>query len=585
MKKEFKQKHLRVSIDLIDVDSTLENDYNPISKGFFSESMSRTGGESVYPLVICKNQNDRYFLLSGRGRLDEYIERGVETVNVILIEGELTQEDRTNLIYDLNKQRLKDGKTLYNEFKHSLIIYPQKKGVRGDRYKLLGAELDKPRSEVKELVILHNFFNGDGDIVMEKIFDKKLSRNQAQKLKKVVDENLLKFNSSETYEKLSDGSFDFDRMGFAISILDPENEDEFKLIKGYLDSTFSFKEFTDLSKKYSTFIETEDSHNKNKVFSPILTDKFQTENTFIINDNNKIVELSNNPFNKLIQTIISSFEYGDRRMNSDSEDRKEFYKKDGENAAIEMAELFESKIPYMDKSGSVYVIMDDFNIDGVMACFPEFFVTEMVKRKFHLASRYKWEKPNSVPINYKSKRIGNGFEMVYRFVIDKVNFYSNKDIFIETEQGLKVSKGCTNHSKYGTNRGGLYLQGGLKKPKNTLNWDVVNDTIKHNVANPDNFFRQADERYHTSQYPPEICAFFILESSREGDICCDLFNGVGNTMTASLLTNRKYIGVEMEKDYYEQTCRRTKYYENLKAGEIIYPLYEEPVNEMEYEYC
>jgi DNA modification methylase len=229
--------------------------------------------------------------------------------------------------------------------------------------------------------------------------------------------------------------------------------------------------------------------------------------------------------------------------------------------------------------------MDDFDVDGVLACYPEFFVTEMLKRGFHLVSRYKWEKPNSVPKNYKSKRIGNGFELAYRFVIDKENYYTNQDIFLETEQGIKISKGCTNHSKYGTNRGGLYVQGGIKKPKNTLSWNVVEDTIKHNVANPDNFFRQSNERYHTSQYPPEICAFFILESSKEGDVCCDFYNGVGNTMTASLLTNRKYIGVEMEKDYYEQTCRRTKYYENLKAGEIVYPLYEEPLNEIEYEYC
>jgi DNA modification methylase len=585
MKKEFKQVQLRIPIENIEVDSVLENDFNQIPNGFFTESISRTGGKSIYPLIVYKGDNEKHLLLSGRGRFEDSISRGNDFVDVILIDELLTNEERVNLIYDLNKQRVKDGKTLYNEFKHNLSLHPQKKGVKGDRYEKIGLELGRSRSEVKEIVILHNFFNGDGDVVLEKMFEGQISRNQALKLKKVVEKYPLKFSSSETFNKMSNKYFDFDRMEFAVSVLDPENEDEFKLIEGYLTKKYTFLEFTELTKKYSENQDTIDSHNNNKVFVPILTDKFTTENCIIINSDNNSVDLTNNPFNQKIQTVLTSFEYGDKRMNSDSEERKKFYKMDGKSAAIKMANFFESKIPELETTCSVYTIMDDFDVDGVLACYPEYFVTEMLMRGFHLVSRYKWEKPNSVPKNYKSKRIGNGFELAYRFVIDKDNYYTNKDIFIETEDGMKVSQGCTNHSKYGTNRGGLYIQNGIKKPKNTLSWNVVQDTIKHNVANPDDFFRQSEERYHTSQFPPDICAFFILESSKEGQIICDYHNGVGNCMTASLLTNRKYIGVEMEKDYYEQTCRRTKYYENLKAGEIVYPLYDEPVNEIEYEYC
>ena len=74
-------------------------------------------------------------------------------------------------------------------------------------------------------------------------------------------------------------------------------------------------------------------------------------------------------------------------------------------------------------------------------------------------------------------------------------------------------------------------------------------------------FRQADEKYHNSQFPPEIASFFILEGSQEGEVCADIYNGVGNTLTASLLLNRKYIGIERNNDYYQQTCRKADFYD------------------------
>ena len=33
----------------------------------------------------------------------------------------------------------------------------------------------------------------------------------------------------------------------------------------------------------------------------------------------------------------------------------------------------------------------------------------------------------------------------------------------------------------------------------------------------------------------------------------DIWNGVGNSMLSSLLLGRKYIGIEIEQEYYNQT--------------------------------
>jgi DNA modification methylase len=36
----------------------------------------------------------------------------------------------------------------------------------------------------------------------------------------------------------------------------------------------------------------------------------------------------------------------------------------------------------------------------------------------------------------------------------------------------------------------------------------------------------------------------------------DIWGGVGNTMTSSLLLGRKYVGIELEDEYFQQSCRR-----------------------------
>jgi DNA modification methylase len=118
-------------------------------------------------------------------------------------------------------------------------------------------------------------------------------------------------------------------------------------------------------------------------------------------------------------------------------------------------------------------------------------------------------------------------------------------------------EGCTNSDKKGnTTRGTEYYQSHLKKLRNTLSDQTCRDIIKGNVANPEDFFRQEEEKRHTSTSPIYLTSTLILESTRPNDVVVDIWNGVGNTMTSALLLNRKYIGVEMEDNYFQQSVRR-----------------------------
>ena len=61
---------------------------------------------------------------------------------------------------------------------------------------------------------------------------------------------------------------------------------------------------------------------------------------------------------------------------------------------------------------------------------------------------------------------------------------------------------------------------------------------------------------HPTQKPIEILEKIILASTDEGDLILDPFNGSGTTGIAASRLDRKYIGIEKEKEYLDLTIRR-----------------------------
>ena len=45
--------------------------------------------------------------------------------------------------------------------------------------------------------------------------------------------------------------------------------------------------------------------------------------------------------------------------------------------------------------------------------------------------------------------------------------------------------------------------------------------------------------------------FYVENSSNVGDVVLDMFTGSGSTGVACLNTNRKFIGVEMNEEYFD----------------------------------
>ena len=69
-------------------------------------------------------------------------------------------------------------------------------------------------------------------------------------------------------------------------------------------------------------------------------------------------------------------------------------------------------------------------------------------------------------------------------------------------------------------------------------------------------------KIHPSEKPIELMEHLILNSSNKGDIVLDCFMGSGSTGIACLNTNRKFIGIELDDNYFEIAKKRIEEHGN-----------------------
>ena len=65
-----------------------------------------------------------------------------------------------------------------------------------------------------------------------------------------------------------------------------------------------------------------------------------------------------------------------------------------------------------------------------------------------------------------------------------------------------------------------------------------------------------DKRVHPTQKPSELMEILINEYTKEDDIILDCFMGSGSTGVACMNTNRKFIGIELDNNYFNIAKQR-----------------------------
>lgn len=88
------------------------------------------------------------------------------------------------------------------------------------------------------------------------------------------------------------------------------------------------------------------------------------------------------------------------------------------------------------------------------------------------------------------------------------------------------------------------------------------------------------KRYHPTQKPVKLIEELIKVHSNEGDLVLDPFMGSGTTAISAINTGRKYVGFELEKEYFDVLTTRIAEHTGVPVKPIMKDVRDEP---QEYE--
>ena len=92
----------------------------------------------------------------------------------------------------------------------------------------------------------------------------------------------------------------------------------------------------------------------------------------------------------------------------------------------------------------------------------------------------------------------------------------------------------------------------LREEYESLRYTFNNLKIHHSVMD----YEIAKKQGHITPKPVDLLEYLIKTSSNEGDIVLDCFMGSGSTGVACMNTNRKFIGIELDNNYFNIAKQR-----------------------------
>lgn len=202
------------------------------------------------------------------------------------------------------------------------------------------------------------------------------------------------------------------------------------------------------------------------------------------------------------------------------------------------------------KNGSVLVwVVGDACIDGgeTGSSFRQALYFQELGFKLHDTMIYE-KNSSSFPARITSKRYSQIYEYMFVFVKGKIR----NDITLIADKRNKWA-GWTNwgqHSQYN-------VKGDLVKTNNIK--PIAEFSLRNNIWKYSVSFN--DKTGHPAVFPEKLAEDHILSWSVEGDVVLDPFMGSGTTAKMAMINKRKYIGFELNTDYYNESLKRVAKYE------------------------
>jgi site-specific DNA-methyltransferase (adenine-specific) len=212
-----------------------------------------------------------------------------------------------------------------------------------------------------------------------------------------------------------------------------------------------------------------------------------------------------------------------------------------------LCDLFEDTKRVLKNDGSLFVNINDCVIDGQYQSVPELFLIEMRRRGWRYVDQYLWLKSN-VQFTHGKRSVRN-YEPIFHFVKSAEYFFNDTWLSEFVDENNSISMGTK--MKYPKLVSGLNFRDNILKSagSNTLE-------LRKKCLTMGNFLME-----HSATFPLSLPLIFVLSTSKPGDTILDLFNGTASTGEISVLTNRKYVGYELNPQFIMASEVRLSDYE------------------------
>ena len=159
---------------------------------------------------------------------------------------------------------------------------------------------------------------------------------------------------------------------------------------------------------------------------------------------------------------------------------------------------------------------------------------------------------------------GHGLHSSVRFSgrHEVILWFTKGDEYIFNLDEVRVPQKYPGKRSYKGHNKGEYSGNPLGKNPTDI-WDLPNVKANH-----------IEKTLHPCQFPIGLVQRLILALSNEGDYIYDPFMGSGSTAAAAILSKRKFIGTEINSEYYEIAVKRSKeaFSGNLNYRPLLKPV-------------
>ncbi len=335
----------------------------------------------------------------------------------------------------------------------------------------------------------------------------------------------------------------FNRM-FEKHIDAPQELLDLKLFEKLDNGEISISRAHDLTMEY---FETKKNHGNNA-----LRDVIEYSRTPINEDVNHQIYCQTNEdlsflTNNGIQTVITSPPYFGRQAEYKEAEKNLAGVIHGNEKTVEEyidneVKIYRQLKTKLKKDGSLFVIIGDA-FRGDDNCIPERLVTAMLNDGWHCPSRMLWAKANQKPQKI-SGRLQPAGEHILHFTLTKK--FKWREFLQWTDEPVTLGKTNGDDFADGVKRPGYYLKRPYKRFRTFIEEQNFVGVLKQNCFNVEEV-KEFGKPEHPCPYPINLAMFLMLLTTEIGDVCADVYGGIGSLSHAAKVLHRNSISIDVDQ--------------------------------------